>query len=618
MSTPSPTALEAISLARSGDFEAALSKARAALAGNQRDGGLHLFVGLLLSRLLKVDDALEHFRAAVEIEPRDPAARVELARALLATDNIREAEAVLAQGGLPPREEAKLRGALLSQKGDPQGAAAIFRQLVTHDPKDFESFNQLGASLLCANRPVEAAAAFDASLRLRDGQNAIWDKWVDAMIAAGAGEEALAGLDDHRHGSALPAARLLEKLERPDEAIAAVEQFASDNPSAIEGIVMLADMLERRNRLSELTKVIVRITALAPDHPRLSLLRAKLAQREKRFAEARRFATESSALEDPGTRFQLIGEASDRLGDCDAAWAAFVAMNAQDWRTNASARDEAEAYQSTLAQEAAKLTDQWAGQWRESEKAATTPVALIGFPRSGTTLLDTFLSAHPGLFVSEENPLMPTLAESAGSVADLPAMADDRIAQLRAVYWAAAARMLPERGDRRLVDKYPFGLVAAPYLHRLFPGMPILLVLRHPLDVVLSGFMTRFQPTGAPAGFGDLELTARLYDRVMEFWVKSRAVLPLNVLDIRYEDMVADTEGEMRRVADFLELEWVEGMTENRTAARDRGLIKTPSYAQVSEPVYHRSVERWRNYRQWLEPVIPILRPWIDAFGYTL
>lgn len=553
------------------------------------------------------------------MSPNDPAPRVELIRALIANGELDEGESLLDSGGLPRREGLKLQATVLAARGSFGEAAGIFRQLLEQDSRDVESWNHLGACLLSNGEAADAARAFGQSLKLRSEQPAIWDKWVDSVMASGGGEAALAELEKaNRSGTAVPAARLLDRLDRPDEAIARLEHKSASGADALAGLAALAEMLERRNRIDDLAGLIERIEASAPGFDKLALFKAKLALRRKEFAAARNWARRSPQIIDPATRQQLIGEASDRLGDHAEAWAAYGAMNAEDSRANIAGRTEAENYLGQLGRETEALTETWAQSWEERPAPATRPIVLLGFPRSGTTLLDTFLTAHPELYVSEEYPLLPTMSHAAGPVAGLPQMSEERIEELRSLYWATATRYLPERGAKQLVDKYPFGLVAGPYIERLFPSAPILFVRRHPCDVVLSCVFTRFQPTGAAAAFADLEMTARLYDMVMRFWTRSRELLPLNVLDVHYEHMIADTESAMRAVAEFLNLPWVAAMAENQSAAQSRGHIKTPSYAQVSEPVYQRSVERWRNYEKQLKPVLPILEPWAKEFGYTL
>ena len=182
MSEIPPLAREAIELARAGDYEAALAKAAAALSDNPQDGGLQLFAGLLHSRLLRMPEAIVHFRSAVAISPGDPAARLELIRALIANGELDEGKALLNAGGLPPREGQKLQATLLAGRGRFAEAADLLRAIVGQDPSDIESWNHLGAALLSAGEAGDSAAAFTHSLKLKSDQPAIWDKWVDAVM----------------------------------------------------------------------------------------------------------------------------------------------------------------------------------------------------------------------------------------------------------------------------------------------------------------------------------------------------------------------------------------------------------------------------------------------------
>jgi hypothetical protein len=102
----------------------------------------------------------------------------------------------------------------------------------------------------------------------------------------------------------------------------------------------------------------------------------------------------------------------------------------------------------------------------------------------------------------------------------------------------------------------------------------------------------------------------------MEFWDRARAVMPLAVHTVRYEDMVQDLEGELRPLIAFLGLDWDDALLDHQKTAKDRGYIRTPSYAQVTEKIYTRSSGRWEGYRKHMEPVLPILEPWIERFGY--
>ena len=153
--------------------------------------GLQLFVGLLHTRRMEFDEALPHLRIAVELAPNDAAARLELARALMAVGDLDDAEALLAGGGLPARESQLLRASIKSRKGDVTAAIEGFRKSVEADPNDFESWGNLGVTLLNSGDAAAAAEALGRSLELRPDRPRVLDKWAEAHVAARTGEQAL-------------------------------------------------------------------------------------------------------------------------------------------------------------------------------------------------------------------------------------------------------------------------------------------------------------------------------------------------------------------------------------------------------------------------------------------
>jgi hypothetical protein len=169
-----------------------------------------------------------------------------------------------------------------------------------------------------------------------------------------------------------------------------------------------------------------------------------------------------------------------------------------------------------------------------------------------------------------------------------------------------------------VVDKFPLHMTRMPLIHRLFPDARIIFVERHPCDSLLSCFMSNFQLNVAMRSFNDLEEAARTYDAAFDSWTRAEALLPLRVHRIRYERMVEDLEAEMRPLLAFLGLPWDPRVLDNRASAAKREHIRTASYSQVTEPIYRRSRGRWERYRPQLEPVLPILAPWVERLGYEI
>jgi len=188
---------------------------------------------------------------------------------------------------------------------------------------------------------------------------------------------------------------------------------------------------------------------------------------------------------------------------------------------------------------------------------------------------------------------------------------------MRAAYWRALDRET-DRPDSLQVDKNPLASARALLIAAMFPSARFLFALRHPCDVVLSCFFTRFRLNWAVASFLSVEDAAVTYDRVMRLWTASRERLALDVHEVRYEQLVADPEGVLRGVAEFAGVAFDPAMLDHREVARGRGLISSPSHAQVTAPLHGRSVGRWRRYREILDPVLPSLEPWCQRFGYDL
>lgn len=625
MTTLPDLAQQALDHARRGDFHQALLLAKRALAHRQDDLGLTLFVGLLHSRRMELDKAIPHFRAAMRLAPRDPVPRLELARVLIGLNQLDEAEDLLRSGRLPGLEPKRLNALIAIRRGEPRQAERLYQEIVAEDPRDFESWGNLGVCRLAAGDPKAAVAALTTSLRMRRDQQRFREKWAEAEVAAGDGEEGLklclafAAENPNDVLVRVTMARLHDLLGRPERALYSLDEALRLDPTHAPALVALAKLHERQNRIPEFGDVLARIEALDPDLPELPLLKARLAYRQGDLPKALELARSSPEVSDPGSRAQLIGQISDRMGDAASAFQAFVEMNHDLGIAPDVAEARSTAYRKMLAKRVKLATRRWVRGWhRASYRSAPEPAFIVGFPRSGTTLLDTLLMGHPDVCVTEEKPMLDAVARSIGGYEKLAKLDDAELDTLRNLYFAKVAEHVPDLGGRILVDKQPFAMVEAPLIHRLFPNAKFLFVHRHPCDVVLSCFITRFEPTGGLVNFTSLEGTAQLYDQMMRFWMQCREILPLITHRVRYERLVEDAEPEMRALTAFLGLPWTDAILDNRSIAKDRGFINTPSYAQVTEPLYDRSIGRWERYREQMKPVLPILAPWVQRFGYEI
>jgi tetratricopeptide (TPR) repeat protein len=250
--------------------------------------------------------------------------------------------------------------------------------------------------------------------------------------------------------------------------------------------------------------------------------------------------------------------------------------------------------------------------------AAATHVFLLGYPRSGTTLVENILASAPGVVALEEQDTFADIDEALvpndGAMPDLDSLSPALIADLRARYWARVRNLGVDAGGRTFVDMNPFNGIKLPVIARLFPDARILVMRRDPRDVVLSCFRINFTPSPAAFAFSDLEETARHYDALMRLIERCREYLPLAFHEIRYDRLVADFGPTVRAMAEFVGIGWTDDFRAFDKTAKARG-VRTASATQVRRGLYDGG-GRWRRYEAQLAPVLPILQPWVTRFGF--
>jgi hypothetical protein len=261
---------------------------------------------------------------------------------------------------------------------------------------------------------------------------------------------------------------------------------------------------------------------------------------------------------------------------------------------------------------------QWDHQTAPSREAS--PIFVVAFPRSGTTLLEQALDAHPALRSMDEQPyLQEAISALAGPGVSYPdrlaGLAPERLEAARARYWELVAERVRLQPGEQLIDKNPLNILRLPAIARLFPHAKIVLAVRHPCDVLVSCFMQHFRAEFA-WHCRDLETLALAFRRTVDYWYAQAAVLPVAVHEVRYETLVRQFEPEVRRLATFLEVPWAGAMLDPAAHALRKGFISTPSYSQVLAPVHDKSAGRWRHYARQLAPVLGELRGVFERWGY--
>lgn len=259
--------------------------------------------------------------------------------------------------------------------------------------------------------------------------------------------------------------------------------------------------------------------------------------------------------------------------------------------------------------------------WRQAGDLATSPVFVVGFPRSGTTMLEQMLDAHPDLVSMDERPFMQAVAERLQQRGvlypeHLWSLSESEVDGLRQHYWQLVARTATLAPGQRIIDKNPLNLLHLPLIMRLFPKAPVILALRHPCDVILSCYMQNFRSPGFQVLCSSLDRLARGYVNAMRFWVHHEALLKPHVLRLRYEDLLDDFEPMVKRIGDFIGVEDATPLLRFHEHAQQKGFISTPSYSQVTQPPNKRAVGRWKRYADAFEPLRPTLAEVMELWGY--
>ena len=542
------------------------------------------------------EEAARHFEEALSRAPEDAEILDNLGQAYLASGRIDAASQVLKKAlavdpGSPAIRNSLGRAAMAD--GRPDEALSLFREAAQLLPQGPVALYELGISFLRFSLHEEALPLFAEAAR-KGMRNAELFNLIGSCCAA---------LDSRR------------------QAEQAYRMALSMDARNIRAYVNLGLFLEHENRLDDLSKLMGEASRNAVGGPDIGFLQALLLQREGKLEEA--LSTARAAVPevlDPIIYQEFVGKLADRLGKFDIAFESFLQMNNAMAMMPEARRHDGSEYPAAIRRNTATLSQQWYGSWTKPlpPDDRPAPVFLGGFLRSGTTLLDTVLMGHRGLQVREEEAMIPRLEQAAGAFDQLGALEEPDLRELRDLYYDVLSQNGDVPAHARPVDKYPMMPLRAAQIHRIFPGAKFVFLQRHPCDVVLSCFMQNFRINSAMASFLTLENSARLYDATMDHWHRAQEVFPLDIHTIRYEDLVTDLEAHLRPLIAFLDLEWDAALLDHRRSALERGYISTPSYSQVTEQLYTRSSGRWEAYRKHIEPVLPMLAPWADRFGYDI
>lgn len=654
--------MQASVAARRGDLVSARIIAERGLNSATFDRSpFHAFLGMVSARLGDYKKAAAHLANAHKLRPDDVTIACNLIVVLMdagrdnealdvATDRLALADA--------SRRIARYRGFLSQKLEKYDEAVKAYSIVLTSAPADFECLNNIGNAKAGLGDHAGAVQALERAAAINPHAAPTRLNLAAALIALERyidGEKVLVKASEDFPDDFRPPYQLYvlcKSLQKQKEALIAIE-MATDrdpnvanmqlklaieygaerrtaeaerafrraielNPLETDAYLGLAIQYEHTNREDDFAPLIEQARRNGVGDGAIAFIETLELRRLKKFEEALMRLSDVPCDIEPIRTVHVRATLLDRLLRTDEAFAAFGEANRMmsDGPSDPLARSAQ--LRSELKSDIELLTPDWVASWRpvEIDDEFADPVFLVGFPRSGTTLLDTILMGHPDAVVMEEQPPLNFVEMELGGSAALANLDDAGVARARRRYFEEVKKILPLSVGKLLIDKSPLFLYRAPLIHRLFPRARIILSLRHPCDVVLSCFMSNFRLNSAMANFLRLEDAAAFYDLCFTHWRRSCALFPLNIHTVAYENLVEDVGVVVSPLLDFLGLDANSEMLDHQKTARARGLITTASYSQVAEPLYKRASGRWRRYSHHLAPIFNTLAPWAIAHAY--
>jgi tetratricopeptide (TPR) repeat protein len=488
-------------------------------------------------------------------------------------------------------------------------ALPVYRELVKRFPGVEQLWFELG---LAATGELEfelAVQAFTRAEQLASGDSAF---------------QILLGQQFHR-------------LRRQDRARTCFEKAVQADGSSVNARLSLAAWYERERRLEDAWASVEACLAKYPQSCQALCFKALLLHRKGQNPESEVLLRNLVKCDtpDPNVRISsrhLLALVLDQLGQYNEAlhWlsesknllgqTANVAKMGQDY-------DRADRFRRDLL---ATITPEMIRNWRSEFPPAAnsnTLVLLGGHPRSGTTLLEQILGAHPGIRALDESEafvqevwhrLVPMHATQPFKLRELDALSVAQRTRMRERYFKSLLREVEGTlKGQVLLDKNPSPTAALHLWLRVFPEVKVIIALRDPRDVVISCFFQNLMLTPTNANFLNLERTVRHYADLMDVWLRLRELGGFDWIESRYEDLVQDVEAEGRRVTEFCGLSWDNAQGSHREIARNKVLF-APTFSDVAKPIHKRAIGRWQNYAEALAPFQSQLAHYCKAFGYTV
>jgi tetratricopeptide (TPR) repeat protein len=526
-------------------------------------------------------------------------------------------------------------GNTLLEQGEPAGAISSYKKAISIDSNYAEANYNMGFALSSINKPEEAIVAYNNAISIKPNYSEAYCNLGNAYKEIGKLNEAI---DFYRNAISINPkyaqvynnlGKVFQEQDKLELAMEAYKKATSLKLEYSEAWTNGAEALEKWNKLDELDdwlKQAHKNLKIVPSD--ISYFQSKFLWRIKKRKEALKLISTINLKTVSENRKQgflnLKAKCFESSQNFSKAYDCFLEMNLLAKKSNTYLNSNSDKFFANTKNQLEQLKLKLTSRATDSEDNGETksPIFLVGFPRSGTTLMDTILRSHSKIEVLEEKPTVvaakAAIRKNGYNEIHNKVFSIDIISEARSSYIKEFRKHIKSSDTNSVyIDKLPLNLIEVPLINQLFPSAKFILALRHPFDTILSCWMQDFEINAAMANMVDLDRIVDLYCIAMETFKICRSEYNLNVHTIRYEDLLEDLKGESSALLTFLDLTWETKMEDYRATALKRGRINTPSYSQVSQPIYKEAKYRWVNYKEYLDKYSDQIEPWIQEFGYV-